>query len=550
MFSKSEPGKTSFELGLLRIILAQVLLFSWSLLANSGTDNGTNGHAPGEDPHKIVTAEACGECHVSEYEVWKKTPHATTFKTLHRLKAAEKIAEKMNFHLIKRESLCLDCHYTPVIKNGTTRAVSGVSCESCHGAGQDYIDVHNQYGKGFDHDTETPEHKLQRIQQSVAAGMRRPSDLYPVAARCFQCHTVPHEALVNTGGHTTGSANFEFMAWSQEQIRHNFLDSLIEGDGTVNAERPLAQKRVMYVLGRILDVEYSLRGEAVATQAKRYEKAMNRRIRNGVVELREIAARSKLAEIEAILTTVRNVKVIPNNRQPLLTAADAIATQAKLFLDRHDGTGLASLDPLLSGDYEPMAKTVIPKKPPDQPETVAAADNPGTETRSGTGSGASSEPTIIPGRPAVGAVKTRLRAVPKHGVIGSSKCGNCHDQQTEWWFEDPHFASADRFFEGSPKALQIASFYGLNSAEMIMGNRICADCHGTVQKGRENREIRDGVGCESCHGPAEDYLEPHQEGEKQQGTSRPGYVKALTLGMNPLRKADLPAPNCVAIVII
>ncbi len=62
-----------------------------------------------EDPAKIQTAETCGECHVSAYEVWKRTPHATGFKTLHRLKTAEAIAGRMGFKLIKRDSKCLQC---------------------------------------------------------------------------------------------------------------------------------------------------------------------------------------------------------------------------------------------------------------------------------------------------------------------------------------------------------------------------------------------------------------------------------------------------------
>ena len=38
------------------------------------------------DPRHVMTAEACGECHISEYEVWEKTPHAEGFKTLGLLK--------------------------------------------------------------------------------------------------------------------------------------------------------------------------------------------------------------------------------------------------------------------------------------------------------------------------------------------------------------------------------------------------------------------------------------------------------------------------------
>ena len=53
--------------------------------------------------------------------------------------------------------------------------------------------------------------------------MLRPSQLYEVMANCYQCHTVPHEDLVNRGLHSTGNGNFELVEWSQGSIRHNFL---------------------------------------------------------------------------------------------------------------------------------------------------------------------------------------------------------------------------------------------------------------------------------------------------------------------------------------
>ena len=136
----------------------------------------------------------------------------------------------MGFRLIKRDSLCFSCHYTPVVDDGKIRVVSGVSCESCHGAGADYLDVHNDYGDGFDHASEPAAHRRARIEkQPPGGGMRRPSDLYPVVANCFSCHTVPIERLVNEGGHTTGSGGFELVEWTQGQIRHNFLESLPPG---------------------------------------------------------------------------------------------------------------------------------------------------------------------------------------------------------------------------------------------------------------------------------------------------------------------------------
>lgn len=504
-----------------------------------------------EDPAKIVTAERCGECHVSSFAVWKDTPHATGFKNLHRQRAAEDISKKMGYDLIKRESLCLNCHYTPTIKRDQLIAVSGVSCESCHGAAADWIDIHNDYGKGFTYKTETPEHRRERIEKSRAAGMRRPSDLFEVAARCFQCHTVPEEELVNKGGHGTGSANFELVAWTQGEIRHNFLQSFLTGDGTQNAERDMPRKRLMYVLGRALDLSYSLRGMAVAKEARaRYERAMSRRVRSALNEIREIDGRVTLAETREMISAVREVSVALGNRDALMKAAAKIDTSARKFLAGHDGKGLAGIDPLILGTAEPL-----PEEPeeevadggdstitPGEPKTTTGS--PKTSPNSGT-SGGKTTTTSSPGRAAFGDIKEHIRAQSKHDTIGP-KCGNCHGDQDTWWFGDKHFASADPFINSNPKNAKIAALYGLKTTGMARGDRVCMDCHGTVVTGRETREVRDGVSCESCHGAAADYLEPHKEGEKAMGVNRPGYIEGLKLGMVMLRDPATRANACTS----
>ena len=76
----------------MRSVLQAILCLS--LLAATLPAAAQNLEFARQDPAKIETAEKCGECHVSEYEVWKKTPHATGFKTLHRKGSAETIARK------------------------------------------------------------------------------------------------------------------------------------------------------------------------------------------------------------------------------------------------------------------------------------------------------------------------------------------------------------------------------------------------------------------------------------------------------------------------
>ncbi len=513
-----------------------------------------------EDPTKIQTAEACSECHVSEYEVWKRTPHATGFKTLHRTEAAEIIAERMGFRLMKRDSPCLLCHYTPTVQNEQLRAVSGVSCESCHGAAADWIDVHNDYGgKGITFANETPEHRQNRIAQSLDGGMRRPTSLYDVASSCYGCHTVPNERLVNVGRHSIGSSGWELVK-SQAEIRHNYLESFKTGDGTQNAERPLERKRLMYVAGRALELEHALRGVATATENGVYLKAMQRRVRDAVTEVRAIAVRGEVTEMDELVTLVREVDVKLGNSGALLTTADRIGAMTKSFLDRQDGTRLASLDGFVLGaedasflddpeddtavvEVDPTSPAATGETPAGQtPSTAAAASGPpaGGPTTATTSAAALGNDAI----PAIGESKTRIRPPSKFATLAGDACQKCHGDQHAWWYNDPHYAAIEPFLEREQKNAHIARLYGISPRRMARGNVVCMDCHGTIVTGREKREVADGVSCQGCHGAAKDFFEPHQEGEESQGTTRPGYVKALQLGMVELKNIETRTRTC------
>ena len=449
------------------------------------------------DPEKIVLPEECGACHQSEHAVWRRTPHATGFDTLHKKESAEEIADRLGFRLIKRESACLKCHYTPIFRRGQLRAGDGVTCESCHGAARDWINVHNDYSAREAVD-ETPEHRRERIEQSIEAGMLRPSDLYSVASNCYQCHTVPHEELVNVGRHSTGSAAFELVSWSQGEMRHNFLKSFIEADGTINAERSPEYKRVMYVIGKALDLEYSLRGVAAATENGRYVKAMGRRSRNAIAELRDITEAVSIPELEKILETVRSLPIELGSQAALLEAADAIGEVAKHFLAEHDGTSLASLDPFY---LEPRAPRSADEASEDTlPDGVAVTD----------------------------------ALVPEHRTTRPVPCGSCHGDQEAWWYEDRHATTAERFLDEAPRAVQIAAAYGLDTDAMKRGDQVCMQCHATVVSGREARAVADGVSCQRCHGPGEDYKKPHEE----------SYEEALRLGMVALHDLTIRARTC------
>jgi hypothetical protein len=288
------------------------------------------------DTSKVVGATKCGECHKYEVEAWKLTPHFTTFDNMHRSPEGQKIAAAMGIKRIKSESLCLTCHYTVQAKAGEGEPIAGVSCESCHGAAADWINIHNDKKLSAE----------ERKTKSAAAGMIRPEDIDAVATNCYQCHLVPEEKLVNVGGHVAGSADFELVSWSQGMVRHNFLQP--DGtEGKVNRADPPDHLRMLYASGVILDLEYSLRGVASATDKAVYGITMARRVAAVRTKLADVQKAAPTDEVASILAIANGVSLKLNNAAPLTAAADQIADLGKKFAQNETGAKLAGLDSMI-----------------------------------------------------------------------------------------------------------------------------------------------------------------------------------------------------------
>ncbi|HEV7498821.1 MAG TPA: multiheme c-type cytochrome, partial [Vicinamibacteria bacterium] len=125
-------------------------------------------------------------------------------------------------------------------------------------------------------------------------------------------------------------------------------------------------------------------------------------------------------------------------------------------------------------------------------------------------------------------------------VIGPTKCTSCHDhdrQATKWQKEEPvqykdkaHYNTRKQL--EAPKSAGYAKAIGLADPYDVKGS--CVTCHATVFRGDANA----GVSCESCHGPASNYLDPHQV--------KGSYAKAVSLGLRDLRtKPPAIAKACV-----
>lgn len=304
-----------------------------------------SGAFAGADPAKIEGPEACAECHRDEAIVWKKTHHFTTFREMPRSEDAEKIAKKMKIKRIKSESLCLNCHFTTQKKGNVVEPVSGISCELCHAVGKDWIKLHAEFSGMKKKNLESPAQAAARWKKSEQLGMIRPKALYTLAKNCYGCHVVPQEKLVNVGGHTPGS-EFELVSWSQGEVRHNLWYS----KGAENTKASTNRKRMMYIVGMVVEFETALRAVGKATQKKTYAIKMAKRASAARKKLATIVkALPGVPELANILTVAKTAGLKLNNDAALTKVADRIALEAVSLVTKYDGSKFAKVDPMIPG---------------------------------------------------------------------------------------------------------------------------------------------------------------------------------------------------------
>jgi len=297
------------------------------------------------DLAKVTGPNACAECHKEEAEVWKKTLHFRTFKSLPRSKEARAIANKMKIKRIKAKSLCLSCHFTTQIVRKKKKPIAGISCESCHAAGKSWEKLHSEFS-GKTEKTESKAEAASRWKKTEKLGMIRPATTYKLAKNCYSCHVVPQERLVNIGGHPAGSP-FELVSWSQGEVRHNVWYS----KGKENTKANSGRKRILYIVGLAVELETALRAVGVATKRETYAFKMARR---ADVARKKIAAAAKAVpgapEIAKIVTLGYSAGLKLKNKAALSAAADKIANQTLALIGKYDGSTFSGLDPLIPGE--------------------------------------------------------------------------------------------------------------------------------------------------------------------------------------------------------
>jgi hypothetical protein len=122
-----------------------------------------------------------------------------------------------------------------------------------------------------------------------------------------------------------------------------------------------------------------------------------------------------------------------------------------------------------------------------------------------------------------------------HGKISAQQ--NRHvalNEYTVWVQDDRHSQGYNRL--KSPAAVQIAAKLGLPNA---IGAKICLDCHtdnvARAQQGPKYK-ITDGIGCETCHGGSEKWIESHAQ---QSATHKANVARGMYPSDQPLARATL-----------
>ncbi len=201
----------------------------------------------------------CESCHAAELEAWEGTAHAKSYKTVHKSEKAKTLLSAVGTEKsMKRDPLCISCHYSLRQKNASSKpkAKQGPSCESCHGPSSDWIDLHNDYGAFDSAEDEPAEHRAHRLATAEEAGAVGAFNIFGIASNCISCHGLSRPdidgdslAAMHANGHPL-NAEFELVKYSQGSVRHRFYPP----DLDTNAEMNQAEQSRLFVIGKAAQI--------------------------------------------------------------------------------------------------------------------------------------------------------------------------------------------------------------------------------------------------------------------------------------------------------
>ena len=103
----------------------------------------------------------------------------------------------------------------------------------------------------------------------------------------------------------------------------------------------------MFVIGRLADLEYSLRATAEATKKGKFALASAQRAHRRRIELAHIQSLIREPLLDAALAAALTAKLKLHNADELAAAAETVGQAAFAFAEQADGSTLSALDRLL-----------------------------------------------------------------------------------------------------------------------------------------------------------------------------------------------------------
>ncbi|NND82206.1 MAG: hypothetical protein HKN50_07245 [Gammaproteobacteria bacterium] len=232
-------------------------------------------------------ADTCGgECHQAELEVWQNSPHQASFEKFDdpsdELTAkVDKILEAVGDDDMTESSTCTICHFNMIQDDAGEEpyADSGPACESCHGAGSEFVDIHSDQDVDYD----------ARMAKAESMGMIRPHMKFDIAQNCNGCHAMARPEIsgdkINamlSAGHPI-NPKFELVRYSQGAVRHRFYAP----DTSVNAKMTPAELANLYVEGQIAQLLAAHNSLAKSPNAE-YAAAMQQRKQSASAALAKV----------------------------------------------------------------------------------------------------------------------------------------------------------------------------------------------------------------------------------------------------------------------
>ena len=130
-------------------------------------------------------------------------------------------------------------------------------------------------------------------------------------------------------------------------------------------------------------------------------------------------------------------------------------------------------------------------------------------------------------------------AIAAPAYVGPEKCQNCHKAPYEVWKGTKHFSSYKKIHKHKP-AKKILKAVG---EKRMKKAAVCATCHYTAIEKKGKPKPVAGTSCESCHGPASEWISIHNNKKVDKATRVKQSVEA---GMvRPDNLYDI-ASNCMS----